>query len=98
MSCGKCRQRRQRRKRFVVEATWNGYTSAQSHVVHREVQTIFREGYEAIGFHRFNDGTTLDVTVRDAKPREHVQEIHGYTNLLTELAFQNYKAQKKAAS
>jgi hypothetical protein len=69
-------------KRFIVEGEWSGYRSAQRRVVHREVLTHGREGFEQISALVFTDGTTLDVTVRDAKPRERVTQILGYRDAL----------------
>jgi hypothetical protein len=74
------------RKRFVVEAEWSGYSRSQQHVVHRTVETLFRSGYEALSHHTFGDGTSLCISVRDAKPRERVQEIKGYSSLLRDAA------------
>jgi hypothetical protein len=78
-------------KRFVVEATWEGYTSSQAHVCHRSVETYWRAGYEAIRWHQFGDGTGMSVHVRDAKPRERVEQKLGYSKLLRDLAFQEYE-------
>jgi hypothetical protein len=78
------------RKRFVVEAEWCGYTSSQTRIVHRTVETTFRAGFENIGHHTFGDGTTLFVTVRDAKPRERVHQNFGYKKLLDELAWRKW--------
>ena len=86
------------RKRFVVEATWNGYTTSQCRVVHRSVETLFRAGYEAIKSHNFSDSTTLAVTVRDATPREKVAEIHGYAKLLRDAAMDEWQKLRKAVA
>ena len=86
------------RKRFVVEATWSGYTSEQSRVVHRTVETTFRAGYEGLYSHMFSDGTLLYISVRDAKPREKVTELKGYKVLLTDLAMNKWKELKGDAS
>jgi len=80
------------RKRFVVECTWGGYRSGQSRVVHRTVETMFREAYEALRWHQFSDGTGMSINVRDAKPRERVEQIRGYNTLLRDLVHQQYVA------
>ena len=85
-------------KRFVVEATWNGYTSGQRRVCHRSVETYWRAGYEAIGWHQFSDGTGMSVLVRDAKPRERVEQKLGYSTLLRDLAFKEYEKLKGRAA
>lgn len=85
-------------KRFVVEATWGGYTSSQAHVCHRSVETFWRAGYEAIRWHQFGDGTGMSVQVRDAKPRERVEQKLGYTKLLRDLAFQEYEKLRASPS
>jgi hypothetical protein len=69
-------------KRYIVEGTWSGYTSAQARCCHREVITRQVESYQAIGAIRFTDGTHLYLSVRPAAPRERVQEVHGYRDLL----------------
>jgi len=63
----------------VLEGTWSGYTSSQSRVVHRTVER------RSTGFPNcivYSDGTRLFLSVRPAKPRERVQEIHGYDELI----------------
>lgn len=67
-------------KRYVLEGEWSGYRSSQRRVVHREV--ISEE--IPLSCIRYSDGTTLDITVRPAKPRERVQKIGGYTKLVRE--------------
>jgi hypothetical protein len=47
--------------------------------------------------HRFSDGTYLYITVRDAKPRERVTEIHGYDRLLRDAAMDAWSAVRKSA-
>jgi hypothetical protein len=86
------------RKRFVVEAEWSGYTSAQQRIVHRTVETLFRVGYENIGHYFFGDNTSLSVNVRDAKPRERVQKINGYGTLLRDLAMKKWSEIRSQSS
>lgn len=72
--------------RFVIEGEWSGYTSAQQRVVHRKVYPSNRKKLRAWAEKthgiRYTDGTMLYLHVRDAKPRERVQEINGYTRLI----------------
>lgn len=76
--------------RFVIEGTWSGYTSAQSRVVHRSVHDgafkRLRAWAAATPGIRFTDGTMLFISVRDAKPRERVQCINGYGDLIRDCA------------
>lgn len=74
-------------KRFVVEAVWQGYRSGQERVVHREVLTRNRDKYEAIKSVRFTDNTVMYIEVRDAKPRERVKQIKGYTEVIHGAAY-----------
>ena len=72
-----------KRKRFIVEGEWSGYRSSQRRIVHRTVHTYGRESYEKLGHAiYYTDGTSLDLTIRDCKPREKVKEIRGYVELL----------------
>jgi hypothetical protein len=80
------------RKRFVVECIWNGYSGQARVVVHRTVETTFREAYEALRWHQFTDGTGMSIDVRDAKPRERVDQIRGYNTLLRDLVHKQYVA------
>ena len=84
------------RQRFVVEAEWSGYVSSQRRIVHRTVETLFRAGYDALQYHSFSDGTGLTISVRDCKPREKVQQIHGYGQLLRDRAMDAWQAQRNA--
>ena len=76
-----------KRARFVVEGTWSGYYSRQQRIVHRTVHSgsykKFRAWAENVRGIRFKDGTMLYITVRDAKPRERVQQINGYSGLIS---------------
>lgn len=72
--------------RFIVEGLWRGYRSAQDRVAHRTVHTAsekrLRAWAEKTHAIYYTDGTSLELTVRDAKPRERVTEIKGYTGLI----------------
>ena len=73
------------RSRWVLEGEWSGYDNSQRMVAHREVivgmpkMRAFIEKAHAINF---MDGTYLRLTVRDAKPRERIKPIPGYTSLI----------------
>lgn len=73
-------------KRFIIEGTWTGYTSSQERVVHRTVyeggRKKLRAWAERTHAIRYTDGTSLILTVRDCLPRERVQQIHGYDELI----------------
>lgn len=72
--------------RFIIEGLWRGYRSSQDRVVHRTVHTANERRLRAWADKTFaiyyTDGTSLELTVRDAKPRERVQEIKGYSSLI----------------
>jgi len=87
-----------KRKRFVVEAEWSGYHSGQRHVVHRTVETLFRAGWDNLHYHSFSDGTGLTISVRDAEPRERVQQIHGYSSLLRDAAWRKWEEVRASQS
>ncbi len=73
--------------RFVIEGEWLGYRSSQDRIVHR---TVHKAAYKALRAWAekthaivYTDGTRLRLSVRDCKPREKVQEIHGYDSLIS---------------
>lgn len=70
--------------RYVLEGEWSGYTSAQRRVVHREVITSEKRAVRLRQVHgiRYTDGTMLTLWLREAKPRERVEEVAGYTSLI----------------
>lgn len=74
---------RRTRKRFILEGEWSGYRSSQQRVVHRVV-TYQPEKYEHLHSITYTDGTSLFLTLRECKPRERVQEIHGYDSLISD--------------
>ena len=82
--------------RFVIEGEWSGYRSSQQRVVHRTVHKgswkKLREWAEQTYAIRYTDGTALCLTVRDCKPRERVQEIHGYDRLIKDCCHYNVSA------
>lgn len=79
------------KQRYVIEGVWSGYNSSQSRVVHREVtdRQKLAEWVRDTGMISYTDGTCLWLSVREAKPRERVKQIHGYTLLLRECFYAN---------
>jgi hypothetical protein len=77
-------------RRFVIEGKWLGYRSSQDRIVHRQVYPAtskkLRAWAEKTHAITYTDGTRLQLTVRDCKPRERVTEIRGYTSLIDECA------------
>jgi len=77
-------------KRFIIEGEWTGYTSAQQRIVHRTVHSgsykRLRAWAKKTHAITYTDGTCLILTVRDAKPRERVKQIHGYDSLIQDCA------------
>lgn len=75
--------------RFVIEGIWSGYVSSQSRVVHREVtrDASRAEWARKAGCIIYTDGTRLFLDVRDAKPRERVREVRGYSDLIDDCVF-----------
>jgi hypothetical protein len=69
-----------------LEGTWRGYSSNMDRVVHREVVPGERRKYLAWLQKTFcilyTDGTTLELHVREALPRERVEEKHSYGELI----------------
>lgn len=76
--------------RYVLEGTWTGYVSRQRQVAHREVIDDRRCGKGFIEKLRnlncvvYTDGTSLLVSIREAKPRERVVTLLGYSTLIRE--------------
>lgn len=68
--------------RYILEGEWTGYTSAQRHIVHREVMTEWRASKFACRAIVYTDGTSLILHLRKAEPRERVQAINGYGSLI----------------
>lgn len=69
--------------KFVLEGEWSGYTSAQRHIVHREIVDSKRaDRLRRIHKIPFSDGTWLLLSIRAAAPREKVAEVLGYRSLI----------------
>ena len=79
--------------RYIIEGEWTGYRSSQQHVCHREVYksnkkvSKYIEAVKRIFSIPFSDGTSLLLSVREAKPREKVQEKLGYTTLIRDAVY-----------
>jgi hypothetical protein len=79
--------------RYVIEGTWRGYRSSQDGVYHREVYKTnrkaspFIEALKRLHSLPFGDGTALILSVREAKPREKVQEKHGYRQMIRDAVY-----------
>lgn len=71
--------------RYVLEGEWTGYHSGQRRVVHRTVvseQKAKRISEQKLFWIGYSDGTSLMLNLRPAKPRERVQQIHGYDSMI----------------
>lgn len=69
--------------RFVLEGEWTGYQSSQRRVVHRQVvDKKLAEKAKALHAIVYTDGTSLLISVREAKPREQVATINSYGDLI----------------
>ncbi len=77
--------------RFVIEGTWSGYRSGQERVAHVSVHKVsekrLRAWAESTHAITYTDGTSLWISVRDAKPREVVKECRGYMSLIRDCAY-----------
>lgn len=76
-----------RKPKFIIEGVWTGYYDSQRKVVHRTVHAgagneKLRAWAERTHAITYTDGTKLLLRVYDCKPRERVNEIHGYDSLL----------------
>lgn len=70
--------------RMVLEGTWSGYRSSQEHVVHRTIASkrVVETVQNGLTSTAYSDGTSLYLSLREAKPRERIREIHGYDRLI----------------
>jgi len=88
--------------RFVIEGEWTGYQSSQRRVCHREVLTITNpktskvlKALQSLYSIPFSDGTSLVISVREARYREKVAELHGYTKLIRDAMYAEIDKQEK---
>ena len=66
-----------KRQRYVLEGQW----SQTRRIYHRAV--IYNpEKYKELSTIEFDDGTYLKLKIREAKPYERVEVIHGYDSLI----------------
>jgi len=66
-----------KRQRYILEGTWGSHHGAY----HRTV--IYNpDKYKDIKSIMFDDGTSLKLSIRQAKPYEKVEIIHGYDSLI----------------
>lgn len=71
--------------RFILEGEWSGYRSSQQRVVHREVVDAKRaKRLKELHAIVYTDGTSLLLSLREAKPREKVEVIAAYGSLIRE--------------
>lgn len=79
--------------RYVLEGIWRGYHSSQDRFVHREIVKPSQKKFLAWlreTFHiLYTDGTTLELHLRPAKPREKVTAINGYRSLIQDCFYHN---------
>ena len=75
-------------KRYILEGTWSGYRASQRRVCHRVVVTK-PERYKNLTWIGYSDGTSLNLTLRPALPRERIKEIHGYDDLIDQCLHEN---------
>lgn len=69
--------------RFVIEGEWTGYSSSQRRVVHRQVISAkLAEKAKSLHAIVYTDGTSLLIHVREAKPREKIEERNEYGSLI----------------
>ena len=73
--------------RFVVECVWSGYRSSQGPCHRTVIRKYLAAALKKVHTIGFTDNTTMSVEVRECKPREKVQEIHGYDSLLNKCWF-----------
>ena len=91
--------------RYIIEGTWRGYRSSQDHVCHREVYKSSRKGggpfletLKELYSIPFSDGTALIVSVREAKPREKVQEKRGYTKFIRDAVYAEMERRRSSTT
>lgn len=72
--------------RYILEGTWSGYNSNQARIVHRTIETSQKriEALKQLHCIQYTDGTCLYLDIREARPREKVVEIKGYSSLINQ--------------
>lgn len=78
-------------KSLVVEGTWLGYRSSQDRIVYRELISDRKliEWLESTYSIVFSDGTSLRLNVRLRKPRERIERLSGYSELVQDCFYYN---------
>lgn len=75
---------------FMIEGTWSGYRSEQSHVAHRDYlpnsRKAFAEKVKTLGSITFGDGTHLHLTVTEVKSRSLPAKL-GYVKLIEDCVY-----------
>ena len=75
------------RPRFIIEGTWSGFLINRQQLVHRTVHNgnmkKLRAWAERTHGIQFPDRTMLYLGVRSCNPRERVEEIKGYVDLIS---------------
>jgi hypothetical protein len=77
-------------KRYVVEGKWSGYHSGQQRVVYREVikpNKKSSERWKNLHSIRYTDGTLLCISIREAKPRERIEQKLSYKSLVRDALY-----------
>jgi len=79
--------------RWVLEGVWSGYRSSQTRIVHCETTRSKKTAgwFKTIHTIGYTDGTTLNLTVREAKPREKIKENPGYRSLIRDCLWEGLK-------
>lgn len=75
---------------FMIEGTWSGYRSEQSHVAHRDYvsnsRKDFAEKVKALGSITFGDGTYLHLAVTEVSGRVLPVKL-GYVKLIEDCVY-----------
>jgi len=75
-------------KRFVLEGTWGGYYSHQSHVCYRRViRGNMVKRYSRVTSILFSDNTALYLSIRPCSPREKVTQLRSYDGLVDDAVY-----------
>ncbi len=66
-----------KRQRYILEGTWGS-----KHNVYHRVIIYKPDKYKDLKSITFDDGTSMQLTIRKAEPYEKVEIIHGYDSLI----------------
>lgn len=73
-------------RKFIILGVWYGTGSSLGRVIHRTVHPASSKSLRAwvkkVKALHLGDGTTLFLYVRDCKPYERVEQIHGFDSLI----------------